>query len=193
MQRSHQAHGSSPVIPSDFLMRVMFAEKYDRFPPACLESRIDAIRLRAYFFEKVFVAVYFGAARRSYLHEGEAMLEGRVKIQEVFDAAETLDDSLGVVNAIYPHAQQAALYTQFARERRALFSGVSRFVYGVPIFRKRYADRIRPHPRNVSLPIDRKTVPLRQRFHGTIHRFQKIVAMRLDMEADQVRAEQAIH
>ena len=38
-----------------------------------------------------------------------------------------------------------------------------------------------------------KAVPLRQRFHGVVHGLQKIIAVRLNVESDQVRAQQAVH
>ena len=42
------------------------------------------------------------------------------------------------------------------------------------------------------IPIDCKTVPLDAGFKGLIHRLQKIIAMRLDMEADQIGAQQSV-
>ena len=45
----------------------------------------------------------------------------------------------------------------------------------------------------MSVTVHGKAVPLRQRFHGVVHGLQKIIAVRLNVESDQVRAQQAVH
>ena len=60
------------------------------------------------------------------------------------------------------------------------------------ILRKRHADGIRAHPRDVALAIDRETIPFRERLDRAVHGFQEIVAVRLDLEANEVGAQQTI-
>ncbi len=45
----------------------------------------------------------------------------------------------------------------------------------------------------MAFAVDRKTVPLGERLDRAVHGFQKIVAVRLDVEADEVGAQQAVH
>jgi len=52
------------------------------------------------------------------------------------------------------------------------------------MFRKRHADRIRPHAREVALAIDGEAVPFRERFQGAVHGLQKIVAVRLNVKSN---------
>jgi len=40
----------------------------------------------------------------------------------------------------------------------------------------------------VALAIDCETIPFRERFDRTVHGFQKIVTVRLDLEANEVGA-----
>ena len=64
---------------------------------------------------------------------------------------------------------------------------------GVAIFLERHADGIGPHPRQMTLAIDLEAIPCGERFDGAIDARQKIVAMRLDVEADQVGAQQPVN
>src|SRR5580692_13089225 len=112
-------------------MRVVFLQQHNGFPTSGLEPRINPVRFRAHLIQKMFVAVYFRAARRSNLHKREAMLVSGMKIQEVLDAPEALNDSLRVIDAIDAHAEQAPVDPQLAAQRRALFSRIPRFVSAV--------------------------------------------------------------
>ena len=55
-----------------------------------------------------------------------------------------------------------------------------------------HADRERTHLRQVAAPVDGKVLPLDARFQRTVHGVQKVVAVRLNVKADQVRAEQPV-
>ena len=41
--------------------------------------------------------------------------------------------------------------------------------------------------------LDRSVVPIDARLDDAIHRLQEICAMRLDMKADEIRAQQTVH
>ena len=60
------------------------------------------------------------------------------------------------------------------------------------ILRKRHADGIRAHARDVTLAIHCEMIPFRERLKYAVHSLQKIVAMRLDLEAHEVGAQQSI-
>ena len=70
-----------------------------------LEARVDAVGFGAYFVEELAVTRNIGAAGRADLNKGEAALIAGVEFEKVLDAAETLDDSFGVIDAIYADAQ----------------------------------------------------------------------------------------
>jgi len=59
-------------------------------------------------------------------------------------------------------------------------------------FRQRHADWMRPDQCELLVPIDREAVPLDPAFQGLVHGFQEIVAVRLNMEAEKIRAQQSI-
>ena len=55
-----------------------------------------------------------------------------------------------------------------------------------------HADRERPDQREVAVAVDREALPIDARFQRAVHGLQKVVAVRLDVEADQVGAQQAV-
>ena len=77
-------------------MGVMPFEQDDGAPVSCLEAEINALRFGADLLDKLPVAIDGGAAGRADLHQREAALVGGMSFEEVFDAAEALEDSLGV-------------------------------------------------------------------------------------------------
>ena len=60
------------------------------------------------------------------------------------------------------------------------------------ILRKRHADRIWAHARDVTLSIHCETIPFGDRLQYPIHGLQKIVAVRLNLQAHEVGAQQSI-
>src|SRR5256885_13001121 len=60
------------------------------------------------------------------------------------------------------------------------------------ILRKRHADRIWAHARDVTLSIHCETIPFGDRLEYPIHGLQKIVAVRLNLQAHEVGAQQSI-
>src|SRR5579863_6349647 len=102
----------------------------------------------------MFVTIDIRAAWRSNLRKRKAMLVSRIKIEKMFYAAKPLDNPLGVIDAVHAHAKQATLDSQLTAQRGAFFARVPSFVSFMPVFRERHADGIRPHARNVPLPVD---------------------------------------
>src|SRR5260370_27096493 len=132
------------------------------------------------------------AAGTEDLHETEPLLVSGVELEKTLESAEALEDSLGVVNAIDTHSEERGLDTHLGAKRGAFFAGAARFADRVRILRKRHADGIGAHPRDVALPVHGEAVPLRKRFERAVHRLQKIVAVRLNMKADEISAEATI-
>src|SRR5579859_6378071 len=139
---------------------MMLLQQHDGFPSAGLESRVNSLGFGSDFFKEMLVAVDLRAARRANLHKREAVLVVRIEIQEIFDSAETLDDSFRVVHPIHAHAEQASIHTQLVQKCRALLARGFPFRRSiVAILWKRHADRVWPHARHVTPPVYRKTVP----------------------------------
>src|SRR5690349_7917264 len=60
------------------------------------------------------------------------------------------------------------------------------------ILRKRHANGIGAHARDVTLPVYSKPVPFCKSFQGAVHGFQEIVAVRLNVKADQIGTEKPV-
>ena len=140
------------------------------------------------------VTIDLGATRGADLSQGESTLKLRVLIEQTFDRAETLEQSLRVVDAVHTDSENLGFDTEGLAQRGALV-GLAReqFAAGRGGFRKRDADRIRSNAGRVPESSDSEPIPLGERLDGPIHARQKIVAVPLRVEADQVSAEEAIH
>jgi len=60
----------------------------------------------------------------------------------------------------------------------------------VPV--ERHADGKRPHGGQVVAAIDGEVLPIDARFKGAVHRPEKVIAVRLNVKADQICAEHSI-
>ncbi len=191
MQRSDQAKRGSAVETDNLLMGVVPQERNDRPPAADAKAAVDAVGFGADFVEKLFVTRNVCAAGSADLHQGEAALINGIHFQEAFDAAEALDDALGVVEAIDTDSEKRCFDAEFGTESAALFARAANRLASVIGCEGRDTDGIRTHARDMALTVDGEAVPFGDRFHGMIHGFQKIVAVRLNMKTDQVGAEQS--
>src|SRR6516225_12269834 len=112
-------------------------EKYDWLPAAHLKARIDAFGFGDHFLDKLPVAGDVRAARCSNLYKREPLLVGGVQLQEALDGMKTLQDSLGIVNAVHTHAEKRRLNSEFGARRRAFFRGTHVPIRCVPILGSR--------------------------------------------------------
>ena len=63
-------------------------------------------------FEELLVPRYIRAAGRADLHKSEAALVGGKAFEEALDAAEALENTLGVIDAVDADAEQRRFDTQ---------------------------------------------------------------------------------
>src|SRR6267154_249079 len=109
VQRGHHAEGRRAIEAGNLLMRMVFLSKHDRFPSRGLKPRIDALRFSARLIEELLVALNIRAAGRADLDESEALLVRGIQFEKSFQCAETLQDSLSVVDAIDAHSEKRSL------------------------------------------------------------------------------------
>src|ERR1700730_8818934 len=192
MQRCDHAERSGAEKARDLFVRMVFLEKHQRFPSRRLKSGVDAFGFAADFGQEILVALDVRAAGRSDLHESETLLVGRVQFEKTLESAETLENPFRVVHAVNANAQKGSLNIHFSAQSGALCARAGRLTDSMRILRKRHADGIRAHPSDVALAIDCETIPFRERLDRTVHGFQKIVTVRLDLEANEVGAQQTI-
>src|ERR1700731_4051857 len=150
----------------------MFSQKDNRSPSTCLailESRVDTVRFRTHFIEKLSIALDIRAAGCANLHKCKTSLICWIQFQKTLDAAKALDNSFGVIHTVYAYAQQAGFNAQLRAQCGTLFTGVTRVVDSARLLRKRNADRIRPHARNTALTVHRKAIPFSQCLHRPIY------------------------
>src|ERR1700693_1620016 len=184
MQRRDHAERSGAEKARDLFVRMVFLEKHQRFPSRRLKAGVDAFGFAADFGQEFVVALEVRAAGCPDLHESETLLVGGVQFEKTLEAAETLENPFRVVYAVNANAQKGSLNTHFRAQSGALCARAGRLTDSMRILRKRHADRIRVHPRDVALAIDCETIPFRERFDRTVHGFQEIVAMRLNLDAN---------
>src|SRR5689334_15302997 len=113
-------------------------------------------------------------------------------VKEMLDSTQTLNDSLCIVHAIHTDTEQTGFDTEFGKYGRALPSDVAPFRQRRGGIGESHANRIGSHPCDVALPIDGEAVPLGQSFQSPVNRLKKIIAVRLDVKADEIGAQQAI-
>src|SRR5271167_193287 len=167
-------------------MRVVPQQRNDVLPATDLKPDVDALRFSTDLLEKLLVARNVRAAGSADLYQREAAQVNRIHFQEAFHATEALDDSLGVVQAIDTDGKKRCFDSEFGTKCASLFSSTATWHALVAGLGKRHTNGIGAHPRDVALAVDGEAVPLRHRFQCVIHRFQEIVAVRLDVETDQV-------
>src|SRR5258708_21858779 len=165
-------------------------EENDWFPAARVEARIDALAFGGDRVEQCLVALDLCADRRADLHEQKARVICAIQCQKMFDPAEALENSLGVIDAIHADTHHGSFDAELFAQGSAFLAGISLGFVRACVFRKRHADRIGPHSRDVALTIDGEAVPLSERFHGAVHRLEEIVAVRLYLKSADIPPDQ---
>ena len=181
------------VETGNLLVGMVFLAEGNGLPSRRLETRIDAIRFGGDFIEEIFVALDIRPARRTNLHERKTLLVSRIQFEESFQSAEPLKDSFGVVDAIHANSQMRGLNSHFLAQGAAQRAGAVWIDVCPRIFRKRHANGIGAHARDVTLAVYGKAVPFRKRFQSAVDRLQEIVAVRLNVKANQVGAQQPVN
>ncbi len=144
-----------------------------------------------HFAHHVAVARNGSAAGRANLDKGELVLVGRTVFEKALDGAKTLRNSLGVIDAVHADTHVGGLHAKIPEQCRALQVREILRRLGLIVAVERNADGKRPHQRGMPVPHHRKVFPIDARFQRAIHGIQKIVAVPLDMETDQIGPQQA--
>src|SRR5580700_5305916 len=100
-------------------MAVVPLQKTDRSPPGRLKAVVDALRLHLDLHHESGIAIDLRAARSAHLNEGKLPAIAGELFQEALDPAEALQDSLGVVDAVNPDAEEHRFNVQFLEQTRA--------------------------------------------------------------------------
>src|SRR5271157_978360 len=189
VKRRDQANRGSPVEAGDLLMGVVPHEKNNGLPVANLKPVVDSFRFCIDLLHELLIARNVRATGSTNLHQGEAALVSRMKLKEAFDPAEPFDDPLGVVQAIDTDSEKRRFDAQLGTKYAALLTCAARRLRFAIGLGKCHADGIRAYASDMALAINGEAVPLGQSFQGVIHRFQEIVAVRLNVKTDQVGSE----
>ena len=153
---------------------------------------IDALCFFAYLDQKIAIALDIGAAGSTDLNEAEFALIVGMFVEHALDGPEALEDALSVIHAIDADAEEAdvnaELVENFSPHHGPLAVDIA-FVLriGIGDADGKWADQ-----RLMALAADRKTIPVGVGFQSAIHGLEKIIAMRLNVKADQIGAEQAV-
>ena len=129
-------------------------------------------------------------ARRTDLDEDKTPLEIRVERQQAVHRPQPFRDALGVVHAVDAEEHRQVADAEPAPQPALLaplvFGRKAGRAVGVD------ADRLRPDVRDLAAARHGEAVHLDARLQGAVHRLQEVVAVVLDVESQQVVAEQAV-
>src|ERR1035437_145827 len=192
MQRRDHTQMRRPIIAPHFLMRVLTVQKNDRPPFAAFETIIDTVGLGLYFPLKIGIPWNTAAAWRANLNKCELALIAGMPLQKRLDSLEALDNTLGIVHTINAYTKESRFDSEFCDQGAAFFFGVDFFWSIGRLAGEVHANRERQHSGPVVATLDRKVFPVDPGLKYAIHRIEKVVAVRLNMKPDQIRAEQAI-
>ena len=156
------------------------------------EAGINAVGLSFDLQLKVGVSLDAGAAGSAYLDEGELTLVAGVSLKKAFDGLESLEDALGVIDAINADAEERCLDSQLSEQRAAfLLSGqVAASLRNVA--GQFDADRERLDGGEVIIALDGEVLPIDARLEDAVYGIEEIVAVTANMEADEIRTKEAI-
>src|SRR5216684_987030 len=169
-------------------MTVMTAEKNDGLISLRVYRTLDTIGLGRNLRDKVLITLDIRAAGSAELDKRELLLVVRKLVQKSFDSPEPLHDSLRVIDAIHADSKKQGFRSQLRQNvRSVLLRGNAQLAF-IHRLRQSHADRMGPNQCDVVIPVHGKTVPLDPALQELIHRVQEIIAVRLNMETDQVSA-----
>ena len=193
VQRCHQTNVRHSIIRLDLVVIEVPFQKDNWFPLPGLESLVDALRFRFYVRDQVLIAVDMGTAGSADLYMREAALVGRMLLQKPLNASKSLRDALGVVQPIDTNPQVISLAIEPGCDGSTLGAhgqvsiGIARCA-----FLEVDADGEGTNRSKVAALGYRKALPFDPRFQRPVNGLQEIVAVRLDVKADQVRAQQPL-
>ncbi len=161
-------------------MLVVALEVEDRLPALGLVGAVDLLHRRVHLRLQRLIAGNGAAAGRRELHEHEALAILGEALEEAAQGAEALGQALGVVEPLHPDPEELGGGVE-AREQLLARRG-GRVVHEAGS----HADRKRLHRRDVLAAGDREALPVDAGLDRALHRVQKVVAVVLGVEADDV-------
>ena len=117
----------------------------------------------------------------------------REEDEEPLNGEKSLKNPLGIIHSIDTDSHKRRFHIQIAQQSGAFDVEVGFAGFDAVIFGECHADGKRPHDSAMVPAQHREVLPIHARFDHAINGLQKIVAMRLNVKPDQVRAEEAIH
>ena len=142
------------------------------------------------FLNEIVVALDVGAGWRADLNEGELATKFGMSFKETLDGPETLEDAFGVVDTIYAKPDYGGANSEVVEKFFAI-GGTVAGVFGGG-FGKGDADGKRANHGDVAAAVDDEAVAVGEGFESAIDAGQEIIAMGLDVEADEVGAKKAL-
>src|SRR5258708_22611890 len=99
-------------------MTVVTLVENNWLPAIHLKSLVDSLRFSRHFVEEFLIPFDGRAARRPELHERELFHVDGVLLEEAFNTAKTLDQTLRVIHAVNTHSQEQHLRAQLIQNCR---------------------------------------------------------------------------
>src|SRR5580765_4454648 len=171
---------------------MLTVQKNNGLPVICAEPPVDAIHLGLHLGLQIMVALDVSTARSPDLNKRENALIARIFFEEPLYCQESLENPLGVVEAVDSNAHQCSFDSESLQQGSAKFVG--RLLRMVRLrFRGIHADRKWTNGCAMVQALHRKMLPVDARLDNSVDRLQEIGAMRLDVEADKIGAKQTVH
>ena len=172
------------IAALDLLVAVLAVLKDNGLPLAAFKARVDPLSFGCHLGLELAISLDAAASGRADLDEGEFLLVAGMHFKKHLHCLEAFDDALGVVDAVDAHAKKGCFDAKFCKQQAAVF-GYSSPLDIISVL-KLHADRERTHPRVVVVPAYGKVFPIDPGFEEVVHRIEKVIAVCLDLEPDQV-------
>src|SRR5580658_3632657 len=172
-------------------MAVVAVQEYDGLPIVGLKAAINAFGFLDGLFHQVVIALNVRAARGADLHKRKLAPVSRTFFEEPLNGAEFFRDALRVIHAVQAATEKRRANAKLAKQTRALEMGKLERRHGV-LGITRHANGDRTNQGVVAVPVDGEVLALNAGFERAVNGIEKVIAMRLQMEADQISAQQPV-
>ncbi len=192
MQAGDDAHVRCTQQFVDGVAVVVLREQVHRLVARAAEALVDAQRQALDALLEVLVFLQRAARGRGHLHEDKAADPLGVLLQQPLDRIESLEDALGVVEAVDADGQR-----RVRLQAQALAHDAARLGHRRPARDRRVAgpldrDRIGLHQRLVLAERDRRMLVLDARLEEAVDRLDEVLAVETGVEAQDRRAQHAL-
>src|SRR4051812_35817584 len=112
MQGRDQTNVRSSVITFNLGVTMLPVQEDDGPPLACPKAPVDSFGFGFYVGEEIVIALNMCSAWGTNLHEGKFLSIDGVLLQHSLNSKETLQNSLGVVHAIYANSKEQGFHAR---------------------------------------------------------------------------------